>query len=93
MLLFVDLLEPSILFIGGVEIWAHSTWDVKAYSPFTKGFDVLMVTFYIDPLGVGTNRLSSGQGTIPPQLENNPFTSTDAFEHIITPNHPLPSCQ
>ncbi len=51
MLLFVDLLKPFMLFIGGVEIWAHSTWDVKEYSPSTKGFDVLMVTFSIDLLG------------------------------------------
>jgi hypothetical protein len=76
-----------------VEIWAHSIRDVKTYSLSTKGFDVLMVTFSIDPWGVGRNMLSSGQGTIPPQLENNPLTCVNALEHITTPTRPLPSCQ
>ncbi len=32
MLLFVDLLGPFVLFIGGVQFWTPSTWDVKANS-------------------------------------------------------------
>jgi hypothetical protein len=52
-----------------------------------------MATIFIDPWGVGTNMLSSGQRIIPSQLENNAFTCAHAFKHITTPVHPLPSCQ
>jgi hypothetical protein len=89
----ISLLEPYMLFVGGVKIWAPSTWDVKSNSPSTKGFDDSMVTSFVHPskIWVGTSMSFSGGGTSPPYWANMAFPRGCAFEHIGTPAHPLPS--
>ncbi len=89
----MDVLGPFVLFANRVEIWAPFTWDVETNFPPIERFGISMATIFIDPWGVGTNMLSSGQRIIPSQLENNAFTCAHAFKHITTPVHPLPSCQ
>jgi hypothetical protein len=68
MLLFVDLLGPSMLFIGGVEIWAPSTWKIKIKFPSIKKFYVSMAMFFIDPLQVDTNMSSNGYKENSPKI-------------------------
>jgi hypothetical protein len=89
----LDLLGQYVLFSGGVEIWAPSILDIETNYFSTKRFNVSMATFCIDPLGVSPNMSFSGQGTIPTQLTNKAFSCARAFKHIVTPTHPLPSCQ
>ncbi len=68
MLLFMDLLGPFMLFVGGVKSWALSTWDVEANVFSIEGFNVSMATSSVQPseIWVGTSMLFSGGGTSPP---------------------------
>jgi hypothetical protein len=93
MLLFVDLLEPYVLFIGGVKFQAPSTWNVKTYFPSTKGFNVSMATSFVHSfeIWVGTSKLFSGGGASPPHQANNAFTHGCVFEHTTILAHLLPS--
>ncbi len=83
-LLLVDLLRHIILFIGGVEIWTPSIWDIKANFPSIERFNIPMATFSINPSRFG------GQGTIHPHLANNASIYAHAFKHITTLACPLP---
>jgi hypothetical protein len=92
MLLFVDLLGPSMLFIRGLKFQAPSIWDIEANCPSTKGFYVPMATSYVCPFGIwaGTSMLFSGGGTSPPHWANNAFTCGCAFERTLILAWPLP---
>ncbi len=93
MLLFVNLLGPFVLFVGGVKFRTPSTWDVKTKSPSTKGFDISMATSFVCPFGIwaGTSMLFSGGRTSPPHWANNAFTHGCAFEHTTILACLLPS--
>ncbi len=93
MLLFMDLLGPSVLFLGGVKFQAPSTWNVKTYFPSTEGFNVSMATSFVHSFGiwVGISKLFSGGGASPPHQTNNAFTYGCVFEHTTTLAHLLPS--
>jgi hypothetical protein len=95
MLLFVDLLKPYVLFVGGVKFWAPSTWNVEVNFPSTKGFNVSTTMSYVHPFGiwVSTSTSFNGGGTSLPHWANNVFTHGYAFEHIATLVCPLPSYQ
>jgi hypothetical protein len=91
-LLFVDLLKPYVLFVGGVKVWAPSIWNIEANFHSTKGFGVSKVTSFVHPFGiwVSTSMLISGGGASPPHWANNGFTCGCA-KHIVILACPLPS--